>query len=67
MSNQYPFGHPKYGTQGPITEKEYNSINFRNKDINQITQKKLLKNIIIIYSSINSIIQTEKVLLNINN
>jgi|TARA_R110000822_G_scaffold28198_7_gene83939 hypothetical protein len=41
MSNQYPFGHPKYGTQGPITEKEYNSINFRNKDINQITQKKM--------------------------
>ena len=38
-NGHYPIGHLKYGTMGPKTFDEYQSLNFRNKDIDKIKRK----------------------------
>ena len=38
-NGNYPIGHLKYGTMGPKTFDEYQSLNFRNKDIDKIKRK----------------------------
>ena len=38
----YPIGHIKYGTMGPKTFDEYQSLNFSNRTINKIKKKHLL-------------------------
>ena len=35
----YPIGHIKYGTMGPKTFDEYQSLNFSNRTINKIKRK----------------------------
>jgi|TARA_R110001606_G_scaffold56373_1_gene136737 hypothetical protein len=35
----YPIGHIKYGTMGPKTFDEYQSLNFSNRTINKLKRK----------------------------
>lgn len=35
----YPIGHIKYGTMGPKTFDEYQSLNFSNRSINKLKRK----------------------------
>jgi hypothetical protein len=35
----YPVGDTRYGTMGPRTFDEYQSLNFRNRDIDNIKRK----------------------------
>ena len=38
-NGHYPIGHVKYGTMGPRTFDEYQSLNFSNKTIDKMKRK----------------------------
>ena len=38
-NGHYPIGHVKYGTMGPRTFDEYQSLNFSNRTINKLKRK----------------------------
>ena len=38
-NGHYPIGHVKYGTMGPKTFDEYQSLNFSNRTINKLKRK----------------------------